>query len=216
MPIHLYADRSDEDRYPLLCDALRLHATLYYVFDAPEITDAEYDELFRAVQGVEARHPDWVTPESPTQKVGGKVRDGLATVTHVRPMLSLATKTDSGDAHEFDTTVQKTLGKDTIEYAAEPKFDGLALSLHYKHGVLVKAATRGDGTTGEDVTLNALVVGGIPRTVNGAPDELEVRGEVVMLRKDFQASQSGATGRGQKDVCQSAQCCGRCVAGAGP
>ena len=172
MPIHLYADRSDEDRYPLLCDALRLHATLYYVFDAPEITDAEYDELFRAVQGVEARHPDWVTPESPTQKVGGKVRDGLATVTHVRPMLSLATKTDSGDAHEFDTTVQKTLGKDTIEYAAEPKFDGLALSLHYKHGVLVKAATRGDGTTGEDVTLNALVVGGIPRTVNGAPDEL--------------------------------------------
>ena len=198
MPIHLYADRSDEDRYPLLCDALRLHATLYYVFDAPEITDAEYDELFRAVQGVEARHPDWVTPESPTQKVGGKVRDGLATVTHVRPMLSLATKTDSGDAHEFDTMVQKTLGKDTIEYAAEPKFDGLALSLHYKHGVLVKAATRGDGTTGEDVTLNALVVGGIPRTVNGAPDELEVRGEVVMLRKDFQALNQAQQDAGKK------------------
>lgn len=198
MPIQLHAERSDEERYSLLCDALRLHATLYYVFDSPEITDAEYDELFRAVQELETQHPDWVTPESPTQKVGGKVRDGLATVTHTRPMLSLATKTNASDANEFDAMAQKALGKTDIEYAVEPKFDGLALSLRYKSGVLVKAATRGDGTTGEDVTLNALVVGGIPRTLQGAPDELEVRGEVVMLRKDFQALNQAQQDAGKK------------------
>lgn len=106
MPIHLYAGDFDEG-VPLVGDALRLHATLYYVFDAPEITGTGIRRIVSSRSRREARHPDWVTPESPTQKVGGKVRDGLATVTHVRPMLSLATKTDSGDAHEFDTTVQK-------------------------------------------------------------------------------------------------------------
>ena len=189
MPIALHPHLSDEERYPILCDSLRLHATLYYVLDDPQITDAEYDELFRAVQKLEADHPDWLTPESPTQKVGGKVRDGFTTVTHKRPMLSLATKTKTDDANSFDTMVQKELGRKEVEYATEPKYDGLALSLIYKHGVFVRAATRGDGTTGEDVTLNALVVSGVPRTINalGLPDEVEVRGEVVMLRSDFQA-----------------------------
>lgn len=189
MTIPLHSHLSDDERYPILCDSLRLHATLYYVFDDPEITDAEYDELFRAVQKIEVDHPDWMTPESPTQKVGGKVRDGFTTVTHKYPMLSLATKTKPSDANAFDTTVQKELNKKDIEYAVEPKYDGLALSLIYKHGVLIRAATRGDGTTGEDVTLNALVVDGVPRTLNtaGLPEEIEVRGEVVMLRSDFQA-----------------------------
>lgn len=189
MPIPLHPTLPDDKRYPILCDSLRLHATLYYVFDDPEITDAEYDELFRAVQKMEVDHPEWMTPESPTQKVGGKVRDGFTTVSHKYPMLSLATKTKPSDANAFDTTVQKELGKTDIEYAVEPKYDGLALSLIYKHGVLVRAATRGDGTTGEDVTLNALVVDGVPRTLNtaGLPEEIEVRGEVVMLRSDFQA-----------------------------
>lgn len=189
MPIALHTHLSDEERYPILCDSLRLHATLYYVFDDPEITDAEYDELFRAVQHLEADHPDWLTPESPTQKVGGKVRDGFTTVTHKYPMLSLATKTKMDDANAFDTMAKKELAKPEIEYAVEPKYDGLALSLIYKNGVLVRAATRGDGTTGEDVTLNALVVSGVPRTIDakGLPDEVEVRGEVVMLRSDFQA-----------------------------
>lgn len=189
MPIALHTHLSDEERYPMLCDSLRLHATLYYVFDDPEITDAEYDELFRAVQHLEAVHPDWLTPESPTQKVGGKVRDGFTTVTHKYPMLSLATKTKMDDANAFDTMAKKELAKPEIEYAVEPKYDGLALSLIYKNGVLVRAATRGDGTTGEDVTLNALVVSGVPRTIDvkGLPEEVEVRGEVVMLRSDFQA-----------------------------
>ena len=189
MPIALHTHLPDDERYPILCDSLRLHATLYYVFDDPEITDAEYDELFRAVQKLEADHPDWLTPESPTQKVGGKVRDGFTTVTHKRPMLSLATKTKPADANAFDVMVQKELEKTDIEYAVEPKYDGLALSLIYKNGVLVRAATRGDGTTGEDVTLNAMVVDGVPRTIDvtGLPEEVEVRGEVVMLRSDFQA-----------------------------
>ena len=200
MPIALHTHLSDEERYPILCDSLRLHATLYYVLDDPQITDAEYDELFRAVQKIEADHPDWLTSESPTQKVGGKVRDGFATVTHKRPMLSLATKTKTDDANAFDTTVQKELGKSEIEYAVEPKYDGLALSLIYKHGVFVRAATRGDGTTGEDVTLNALVVAGVPRTINalGLPDEVEVRGEVVMLRSDFQALNQTQQDAGKK------------------
>lgn len=189
MPIALHTHLSDDERYPILCDSLRLHATLYYVFDDPEITDAEYDELFRAVQKLETDHPDWLTPESPTQKVGGKVRDGFTMVTHKHPMLSLATKTKPSDANAFDTANQKELAKTDIEYAVEPKYDGLALSLIYKNGVLVRAATRGDGTSGEDVTLNAMVVDGVPRTIDatGLPEEVEFRGEVVMLRSDFQA-----------------------------
>lgn len=188
MPIDLHQQLSEDERYPILCDSLRLHATLYYVFDDPIITDAEYDELFRSVQELEAKYPDWMTPESPTQKVGGKVRDGFTTVSHQRPMLSLATKTKTDDANAFDQMVKKELDKKEVEYAVEPKYDGLALSLIYKNGVLVKAATRGDGTTGEDVTLNALVVAGIPRTLSAKnlPEEVEVRGEVVMLRSDFQ------------------------------
>jgi len=186
MTIHLHTHLNDVDRYAILCDELRLHATLYYVLDDPVITDAEYDDLFREVQALEDKYPNWVTSESPTQKIGSKVRDGFTTVTHERPMLSLATKTKSDDAVAFVDFLKKEFGPDT-EISAEPKFDGLALSLKYTNGVLTKAATRGDGSIGEDVTLNALVVKGIPRTINTTTKtDIEVRGEVVMLRSDFQ------------------------------
>lgn len=197
--MNLYKDMSDDKRYPLLCTELNLHSTLYYVLDDPIITDAEYDELFREVQAIEAEHPSWVTPSSPTQKVGGKVRAEFTTVTHQRPMLSLATKTKSDDADAFDSLVKKELG--TTQYAVEPKYDGLALSLIYKNGILVRAATRGDGTTGEDVTMNAMTVSGIPKKLTGSfPAELEVRGEVVMYRKDFQEINQALMDAGKKTL----------------
>lgn len=200
MTIELHTQLIDEERYPILCQSLRLHASLYYVFDDPIILDSEYDDLFRAVQALEAIHPDWVTPESPTQKVGGKIRDGLKSVTHERPMLSLPTKTKSTDAHAFHESVKKELGTDAVAYTAELKYDGLAISLKYEHNTLVRAATRGDGTTGEDVTLNALVIAGVPRTLTGndLPEDIEVRGEVVMLRSDFQALNAAQQEAGKK------------------
>lgn len=193
------------EKYEQLCQQLRLHATLYYVMDDPQITDAEYDELFRCVQAIEAVHTDWLTPQSPTQTVGGKIKNDLKPVVHKRPMLSLATKTQNGlqnHAQEFDDFVRKELEGQTVAYATEPKYDGLALSLTYVDGVLTKAATRGDSTTGEDVTLNASTVSGVPSKITAVkgkiPYEMEVRGEVVMPRSVFQELNKKLQEDGQK------------------
>ena len=173
---------------------LHHYAHQYYVLDAPSVPDAEYDRLFQALQALEAAHPDWVTPDSPTQRVGGKPLDAFAAVRHAVPMLSIRTETDTeaSGAHNFDTRVRKELGlTDTdpaVEYVAELKFDGLAMSLRYEQGILVQAATRGDGATGEDVTQNIRTIGQIPlRLPEGVPPVLEVRGEVYMRRDDFDA-----------------------------
>lgn len=179
---------SDKARYDALVVEIKQHNILYYLLDSPSIPDSEYDTLFRELQAIEANHPDWVTPDSPTKTVGSQPKNtGFPPVTHTRPMLSLSTKTKSTDADDFGVTVGNALGKD-IKYAVEPKFDGLALSMLYKKGTLVQAATRGDGTTGENVTPNALTITGIPHKLPmlNPPDELEVRGEVVMMRQDFQ------------------------------
>lgn len=161
----------------------------YYVLDAPLIPDAEYDRLFRELQALEAQHPELLTPDSPTQRVGGKVLDGFAPVKHVVPMLSIHTETDTGPrgALNFDTRVRNALGtSDEIEYVCELKFDGLAISLRYEHGVLVQASTRGDGETGEDVTQNVRTIRCIPlRLKHCTAEVLEVRGEVYMSRRDF-------------------------------
>ncbi|MBI3221663.1 MAG: NAD-dependent DNA ligase LigA [Nitrosomonadales bacterium] len=166
------------------------HAHAYYVLDAPTLPDAEYDRLFRELQTLEAQHPELVTPDSPTQRVGGKVLDGFAPVRHAVPMLSIRTETDteSSGALAFDTRVKNALGtEDEIEYACELKFDGLALNLRYEQGVLVQAATRGDGETGEDVTQNVRTIHCIPLRLQGCDAEvLEVRGEVYMARRDFE------------------------------
>ncbi len=173
--------------------ALNRAAHQYYTLDAPELPDAEYDRLFRELQALEAAHPALRTPDSPTQRVGGSVLDGFAPVRHAVPMLSIRTETDTSaaGAQAFDARVRRELkladDAPAIAYVAEPKFDGLAMNLRYEHGVLVQAATRGDGETGEDVTQNIRTIGQIPLRLTGdAPAVLEVRGEVYMRRDDFE------------------------------
>ncbi len=173
---------------------LHHHGHQYYVLDAPTIPDAEYDRLFRELQALEAAHPELLTPDSPTQRVGGQALESFASVTHVVPMLSIRTETDTeaSGAESFDTRIRKELALTEadapVDYVAELKFDGLAMSLRYEAGVLVQAATRGDGETGEDVTHNIRTVGQIPlRLPADAPQVLEVRGEVYMARGDFEA-----------------------------
>ena len=177
-----------------LREQLHAHGHAYYVLDAPTIPDAEYDRLFRELQALEAEHPEWASPDSPTQRVGGQVLDTFASVRHAVPMLSIRTETDteSTGAQAFDARVRKELEltetDPPVEYAAELKFDGLAMNLRYEHGVLVQAATRGDGEYGEDVTQNIRTIGQIPlRLPAGVPAALEVRGEVYMRRDDFEA-----------------------------
>ena len=173
---------------------LHAYAHSYYVLDEPSIPDAEYDRLFKELQTLESQHPELLSPDSPTQRVGGKALDAFASVRHKVPMLSIRTETDTEatGAQNFDTRVRKELGLNEadppVEYVAELKFDGLAMSLRYENGVLVQAATRGDGETGEDVTRNIRTIRQIPlRLPKDAPAVLEVRGEVYMRRADFEA-----------------------------
>ncbi|WP_290764378.1 NAD-dependent DNA ligase LigA [Aquabacterium sp.] len=181
-----------------LREQLNAHAHRYHVLDAPSIPDAEYDRLFQALQALEAEHPELRTPDSPTQRVLGQVLDGFQPVRHAVPMLSIRTETDTeaSGAEAFDARVRRELAlpddAPPVQYAAELKFDGLAINLRYEDGVLVCAATRGDGETGEDVTQNIRTVGQIPLRLQGegagaSPPVLEVRGEVYMRRDDFEA-----------------------------
>jgi DNA ligase (NAD+) len=176
-----------------LREQLHYHAHRYYVLDDPEIPDAEYDRLFRELQELEDAHPGLRTPDSPTQRVLGRVLEGFAPVRHAVPMLSIRTETDTteGGALAFDARVRRELelGPDAppVEYAAELKFDGLAINLRYERGVLVQAATRGDGETGEDVTQNIRTINQIPLRLQGCDAAvLEVRGEVYIRRDDFE------------------------------
>jgi DNA ligase (NAD+) len=170
------------------------HNHAYYVLDQPLIPDAEYDRLFGELQALETEHPELVTPDSPTRRVGGKPLDEFPKVRHAVPMLSIRTETDTeaSGARAFDARVRRELGlaegDPPVEYAAELKFDGLAINLRYEHGVLVAAATRGDGETGEDVTQNIRTVHAIPLrlALDAPPEVLEVRGEVFMRRDDFE------------------------------
>jgi len=169
-------------------------AHAYYTLDAPLVPDAEYDRQFRALQALEDAHPELRSPDSPTQRVGGAVLDAFAPVRHAVPMLSIRTETDTGasGAQAFDARIRRELklGEQDppVAYVAELKFDGLAMSLRYEGGVLVQAATRGDGETGEDVTANVRTIGQVPlRLPSGVPEVLEVRGEVYIRRDDFEA-----------------------------
>lgn len=172
---------------------LHHHAHRYYTLDEPEIPDAEYDKLFRELQAIEAARPELLTPDSPTQRVGGAILKELVPVRHAVPMLSIRTETDTEatGAVAFDARVRRELklseADPPVDYLAELKFDGLAMSLRYEQGVLVRAATRGDGETGEEVTHNVRTIGQIPlRLPDGVPDVLEVRGEVYMRRDQFE------------------------------
>jgi DNA ligase (NAD+) len=185
--------------------SLQEHGHRYYVLDDPQIPDAEYDRLFQQLQALETQHPEWVTPDSPTQRVGGRPLDAFTSVRHAMPMLSIRTETDTeaSGAQSFDTRVRRELGLDEsappVAYVAEPKFDGLAMSLRYEQGVLVQAATRGDGEMGEDVTQNIRTMRQIPlRLPDDVPPVLEVRGEVYMRRDDFETLNEKQRERGLK------------------
>jgi DNA ligase (NAD+) len=183
------------------------HEHAYYVLDAPTIPDSEYDRLFAELRALEAAHPQLITSDSPTQRVGGAPAPELKPVTHAVPMLSIATETDASEqgVRNFDGRVRKALNLDLadppVEYLAELKFDGLAISLRYEHGELVQAATRGDGETGEDVTHNIRTIKQIPlRLRDQAPTVLEVRGEVYMRRDEFEAFNARQRAAGEKTL----------------
>ncbi len=202
----------DPEDYGARAEALRQqlhhHAHRYYVLDAPEIPDAEYDRLFQELQALEEAHPALRTADSPTQRVIGQVLAGLAPVRHAVPMLSIQTETDTSaeGARSFDGRVRRELelaaDAPAVDYNAELKFDGLAMNLRYEHGVLVQAATRGDGETGEDVTQNIRTIGQIPLRLQGPADAfpavLEVRGEVYMRRDDFNRLNDQQRAKGEK------------------
>ena len=177
-----------------LREQLARHAHAYYVLDAPKIPDADYDALFQELQAIETAHPDLVMPDSPTQRVIGAVLDGLKPVRHVVPMLSIHTETDpsAAGAEKFDARIRRSLGLGEadapVEYAAEMKFDGLAINLRYEAGALVQAATRGDGETGEDVTHTVRTIAAVAKRLKGVVAAvLEIRGEVFMRLDDFAA-----------------------------
>jgi DNA ligase (NAD+) len=190
--------RQELDRLALqIADANRA----YHTEDAPEITDAEYDALKRRNAAIEARFPDLKRADSPTEQVGAPLAEGFAKVRHDVRMLSLENAFELGDVAEFDDRVRKYLGLKPdvpLLYTAEPKIDGLSLSLRYENGVLVRAATRGDGETGENVTENARTIADIPARLSGAPDLLEVRGEVYMAHADFVALNARQAAAGDK------------------
>ena len=180
--------------------AIDRHNRLYYNEAAPEITDAEYDRLFQELVKLEAEHPELLAPDSPTQRVGSAPSESFAPVIHRVPMLSLANAFDEEDVTAFDRRVREGLEVGSVEYSAELKFDGLAVTLAYEDGLLVQGATRGDGATGEDVTPNLRTVRSIPLRLESrkAPKLLEVRGEVLMTRKDFEIINRRAAEQGEK------------------
>ena len=177
------------------------HLYAYHVQDAPTIPDAEYDRLFRELQALEAAHPDAASPDSPTRRVGAAPIPEFRQVTHALPMLSLNNGFTPEDVDNFDKAVRKGLGAERVAYAGELKFDGLAISLRYEEGVFVQAATRGDGATGEDVTVNIRTVRSIPLRLHGdaVPRVLEVRGEVLMYKADFAKLNARQRDAGQKE-----------------
>jgi DNA ligase (NAD+) len=189
------------DRAAVLRREIERHNYLYYVLDAPEVSDAQFDRLFRELEALEQQYPALRTPDSPTQRVGAAVQGELVSVRHAVPMLSLNNALTPEEATAFDRRVRDALGVATVDYSAEPKFDGLAVSLAYVDGQFSVGATRGDGNTGEDVTANLRTVRSIPlRLATEHPPRLiEVRGEVVMLKKDFLALNASQRARGEKE-----------------
>jgi DNA ligase (NAD+) len=169
-----------------LREELRRHEQLYYVADQPEITDAEYDELMRRLQALETEHPELATSDSPTQRVGGKPREGFIKVRHSSPMLSLDNALNEAELRDFDRRVRELLGGAGYCYVAELKMDGLSMAAHYVDGRFARAVTRGDGVVGEDVTENARTIRSLPLRVKTALPRLEARGETVMNRRAFE------------------------------
>lgn len=186
-----------------LCEELDLHNYRYHVLDEPSIPDAHYDKLFKQLQDWEKSNPDLISAQSPTQRVGAKPKNGFSQIIHEMPMLSLDNAFDGEELSDFAKRINDRLGlaiDSETEYACEPKLDGIAVSLLYEKGVLIRGATRGDGTTGEDITHNVRTIASIPLKLRGSgyPDKLEVRGEIYMLKAGFNAMNEQAAKIGDK------------------
>ena len=181
---------------------LRHHEYQYHVLDNPEIPDSEYDRLFHQLKALEQQHPELITADSPTQRVGAKPSAGFAQITHELPMLSLDNAFSDEEIYAFMKRIQDRLMSlpDNLEFCCEPKLDGLAVSILYENGMLVQAATRGDGMTGEDITLNIRTVRNIPLQLltDNPPARLEVRGEVFMPQAGFDKLNEEALAKGEK------------------
>ena len=187
------ASRGVEKQIDELRETLRHHEYLYYGLDAPEVSDAQYDTWMRELRALEDAHPELRTPDSPTQRVGGKPKEGFAKVAHSRPMLSLDNVYNEEELREWDLRVRELAGDEAIAYACELKLDGLSLALTYQGGRLVRGVTRGNGVIGEDVTSNVRTIRSVPLSISGAklrdagmPDDFEIRGEVVLPLAAFQ------------------------------
>ena len=212
-------------RHATLAAEIRQHDHAYYVLGKPDLTDFEYDQLFQELQELERQFPVLVTPESPTQRVGGAPAEGFARFQHLQPMLSLEkieaadhpTKEDEPDRDRrnrlqdentlsaltaFDATIRKQLGRDRVEYIMEPKVDGVSISVHYRRGKLALGVTRGDGVFGDDITVNLRTVRAIPLELKlkHPPELLEVRGEAYMANKDFDALNARLAAAGEKTL----------------
>lgn len=187
-PTSAAPSKTIRDKLEQLKKAIRRHDELYYVRDRPEISDAEYDRLFRELQHIEAQYPALITPDSPTQRVGGAALAQFSKVTHEFPLLSLDSETDEESVRSFDQRVRRELAVNQVSYTAEPKYDGLSVELTYENGIFVRGATRGDGTIGEDVTRNLRTIRALPLQLKSGksfPPHLVVRGEVFMKLPDF-------------------------------
>src|SRR5690606_24309764 len=204
-PVQLMSGRAGErlsQRLSQLRAELEQLSYEYYVLDAPTRSDAEYDRLFRELLELEAANPEWVAPDSPSQRVGAAPAAGFAAVRHAEPMLSLGNACADEEVLAFDRRVREQLGsgETPVRYSVEPKYDGLAISLRYESGHFVQRATRGDGQTGEDVTANLRTVRAIPLRLRtkAAPELLEVRGEVLLYKSDFERMNAEQLERGER------------------
>ena len=195
--------RDIEKEIEKLRDDIRYHEHRYYVLDDPEISDAAFDKLMRRLQEIEKEHPELVTPDSPTQRVGGQPAEEFAKVRHSAPMMSLDNTYSVDELRDFDRRVRELSGRQAVPYVAELKLDGLSMALTYEDGILARGLTRGDGVTGEDVTQNVKTIRSLPLKIDakkldaiGSPKRFEVRGEVIMTHKAFRAAnaQREATG----------------------
>ncbi|AFU97303.1 NAD-dependent DNA ligase LigA [Simiduia agarivorans] len=187
--------------YEELKQALNYHSYRYYVLDDPQLPDSEYDRLMQQLQAIEAEHPDWITADSPSQRVGAQPMAAFSQVQHKLPMLSLDNAFNEEDMRDFNKRLQSLLkSAEPIEFACEPKLDGIAVSLMYENGLLVQAATRGDGSVGEDITANVRTIGSVPLKLMGGdfPALLEVRGEIYMPKAGFEALNEKARAAGEK------------------
>ena len=205
-----------------LREKIRHHEYLYYVLDNPEISDAEFDKLMQQLKDLEAADTALVTPDSPTQRVGGKPREGFVKVPHSSPMLSLDNTYNEEELRDWERRVHELSGRKDVDYVCELKLDGMSLALVYEGGHLMRGVTRGDGSVGEDVTLNVRTVRSIPLSISkerlkkaGIPVDFEVRGELLMPTAAFKKVNEERETEGAADVCQSAQLHGRYGSAAG-